>query len=191
MVVFASMAVRRTPEGVATLRDFVNTLDREEEKDEVGTPATLASWLVDRGLLPAAESELSEGDHARAIELREALRRMALANNGEAPSPGATATVERHAGEARLEARFPADGGWRLEPGAGGIAGSLGRLIAIMVEAMADGTWSRVKACSAGSCQWLFYDTSKNRSGHWCSMRVCGNRAKARQFRARRRAVAG
>ena len=171
------------------MRDFVNTLDREDEKDKVGTPAMLASWLVDRGLLPAAESGLSESDHARAIELREALRRMALANNGEPPSPGATATVERHAGEARLEARFPAAGGWRLEPRAGGIAGSLGRLIAIMVEAMADGTWSRLKACSAGSCQWLFYDTSKNRSGHWCSMRVCGNRAKARQFRARRRAV--
>jgi predicted RNA-binding Zn ribbon-like protein len=67
------------------------------------------------------------------------------------------------------------------------MAGSLGRLIAIMVEAMADGTWSRLKACSAETCQWLFYDTSKNRSGHWCSMRVCGNRAKARQFRARRR----
>jgi predicted RNA-binding Zn ribbon-like protein len=35
---------------------------------------------------------------------------------------------------------------------------------------------------------WAFYDRSKNRSGHWCSMRVCGNRAKARQFRERRRA---
>ena len=59
----------------------------------------------------------------------------------------------------------------------------------LLVEAMADGTWSRLKACSADSCQWVFYDTSKNRSGHWCSMRVCGNRAKARQFRARRREV--
>jgi predicted RNA-binding Zn ribbon-like protein len=114
---------------------------------------------------------------------------MALANNGEPASAAATSTVERQARESRLEARFPADGGWRLEPRAPGLAGSLGRLIAILVEAMADGSWSRIKACSADNCQWVFYDTSKNRSGHWCSMRVCGNREKARQFRARRREV--
>jgi len=183
------MAVRRTPSGLKTLQDFVNTLDREEEKDEVATPDALAGWLVDRGLLPNTDRELGEADHLRAMELREALRRMALANNGEPASATATATVERQAREALLEARFPEEGGWRLEPRAGGIAGSLGRLIAILVEAMADGTWSRLKACSADTCQWAFYDGSKNRSGHWCSMRVCGNRAKARQFRARRRAT--
>src|SRR5207237_5216589 len=181
------MAASRTPDGLETLQDFVNTLDREEEKDVVATASALAGWLVDRGLLPVEERGLSEADHARAIELREALRRMALANNGEPPSAAASATVERMAREARLEARFPSEGGWRLEPRATGVAGSLGRLIAILVEAMASDAWSRVKACSADTCQWVFYDTSKNRSGHWCSMRVCGNRAKARQVRARRR----
>jgi predicted RNA-binding Zn ribbon-like protein len=190
VVIFGRIGVRRTPEGLETLQHFVNTLDREDEKDEVATPDALARWLVDRGLLPAAEGVLTETDHARALELREALRRMALTNNGEPPSAAATAAVERQAREALLEARFPAEGGWHLEPRAGGMAGSLGRLVAILVEAMADGTWSRLKACSADTCQWVFYDTSKNRSGHWCSMRVCGNRAKARQFRARRRTVA-
>jgi predicted RNA-binding Zn ribbon-like protein len=184
------MAVRRTPEGLETLRDFVNTLDREEGTDEVATPSALAAWLVDRGLLPVSESALSEADHARAMELREALRRMALANNGEPPSAAAAAIVERHAREALLEARFPPEGGWRFEPRASGMAGSLGRVVAILVEAMAAGDWSRLKACSADNCQWLFYDASKNHSGHWCSMRVCGNRAKARQFRARRRETA-
>jgi predicted RNA-binding Zn ribbon-like protein len=183
------MAGSRTPEGLETLQDFVNTLDREEEKDDVATPGALAVWLVERELLPVIESEVSDDDHVRAVELREALRRMALANNGEPPSAAATATVERQARESRLELRFPPEGGWHLEPGAVGLAGALGRLIAILMEAMADGTWTRFKACSAHTCQWVFYDTSKNRSGHWCSMRVCGNRAKARQFRARRREV--
>ena len=182
------MATRTTPAGLETLRDFVNTLDREDVTDDVATPEALAAWLVDHGLLPASESDLSAGDHARAIELREALRRMALANNGEQPSPEAAAIVERHAREALLEARFPAEGGWRLEPRASGMAGSLGRVVAVLVEAMAAGTWSRLKACSAETCQWLFYDASKNHSGHWCSMKVCGNRSKAREFRARRRA---
>jgi predicted RNA-binding Zn ribbon-like protein len=53
---------------------------------------------------------------------------------------------------------------------------------------MADDTWNRLKACRLDNCQWAFYDTSKNRSRTWCSMKVCGNRAKARAYRERQRA---
>ncbi len=41
--------------------------------------------------------------------------------------------------------------------------------------------------CSSDTCQWAFYDRSKNRSGRWCSMQVCGNRTKTRAYRARQR----
>jgi predicted RNA-binding Zn ribbon-like protein len=34
-----------------------------------------------------------------------------------------------------------------------------------------------LKEC--GVCGWLFYDTSRNHSRRWCTMRICGNRAKA------------
>jgi predicted RNA-binding Zn ribbon-like protein len=54
---------------------------------------------------------------------------------------------------------------------------------------MAGETWDRLKACRLDDCQWVFYDHSKNRSRTWCSMRVCGNRAKARAYRERRRSV--
>jgi predicted RNA-binding Zn ribbon-like protein len=46
---------------------------------------------------------------------------------------------------------------------------------------------ARVKECANDSCRWLFLDRSKNRSRRWCLMRDCGNQAKARRFRARRR----
>lgn len=49
-------------------------------------------------------------------------------------------------------------------------------------------TWPRLKACREDTCRWAFYDHSKNRSGHWCSMEVCGARHKARQYRARHKA---
>jgi predicted RNA-binding Zn ribbon-like protein len=39
----------------------------------------------------------------------------------------------------------------------------------------------RVHICEDESCDWLFLDTSKNRSRRWCNMRTCGNRAKARR----------
>ncbi|MEO8517650.1 MAG: CGNR zinc finger domain-containing protein [Dermatophilaceae bacterium] len=40
--------------------------------------------------------------------------------------------------------------------------------------------------CPADGCRWGFNDTSRNRSRQWCSMEVCGNRAKARAHRGRR-----
>jgi predicted RNA-binding Zn ribbon-like protein len=33
----------------------------------------------------------------------------------------------------------------------------------------------------AGGCGWLFVDESRNGSRRWCSMKDCGNRAKARR----------
>jgi predicted RNA-binding Zn ribbon-like protein len=39
----------------------------------------------------------------------------------------------------------------------------------------------KVRQCGAGDCEWLFLDTSKNRSRQWCSMQSCGNREKARR----------
>jgi predicted RNA-binding Zn ribbon-like protein len=81
--------------------------------------------------------------------------------------------------------RFDADGSAVLEPQAGGAAGALGRLLVIVQTAIAAGTWQRLKACREHSCEWAFYDHTKNRSGAWCTMDVCGNRAKARAYRER------
>lgn len=44
---------------------------------------------------------------------------------------------------------------------------------------------ARIKTCAAPDCGWKFMDQSKNRSRRWCDMAVCGNLAKARQYRAR------
>jgi len=43
----------------------------------------------------------------------------------------------------------------------------------------------RIGQCTAADCDWLFLDTSKNRSRRWCSMRRCGNRAKVRRYHQR------
>ena len=43
----------------------------------------------------------------------------------------------------------------------------------------------RLKACRQETCGWVFYDGSRNRSSSWCSMRVCGGRAKASSYRRR------
>ncbi len=46
----------------------------------------------------------------------------------------------------------------------------------------------RVRACEAETCEWLFLDTSRNRSRRWCDMKQCGNRSKVRRFYQRHHA---
>jgi predicted RNA-binding Zn ribbon-like protein len=41
-----------------------------------------------------------------------------------------------------------------------------------------------IRACADPGCRWLFLDTSKNHSRRWCDMKICGNRMKARRFKA-------
>lgn len=40
----------------------------------------------------------------------------------------------------------------------------------------------RVRMCESDTCQWVFFDHSRNRSRRWCDMATCGNRNKARRF---------
>jgi predicted RNA-binding Zn ribbon-like protein len=56
------------------------------------------------------------------------------------------------------------------------------------VDLLVSGDPARIKDCPTGGegCGWLFYDTSKNNSRRWCSMRGCGVPAKQRR-RAERR----
>jgi predicted RNA-binding Zn ribbon-like protein len=73
-----------------------------------------------------------------------------------------------------------------LKPMRRNVDGALADLVGIVYTAMADGTWSRLKACRRDVCHWLFYDRSRNRSAVWCQMAVCGNRTKTKAYRARR-----
>ena len=45
--------------------------------------------------------------------------------------------------------------------------------------------YSAVRKCENPECILYFYDTSKNHTRRWCSMSLCGNRAKVAAFRDR------
>lgn len=172
------------PGELELVRRFANTRDVEEGTDELSEPAALRCWLRREGL-PGGDRRVDEAGLARVIEAREAIRSLALANGGEPADPAARATLNRAASRAPLRLRFE-DGGATLEPEASGADAAIARLLSIVYAAMADGTWSRLKACRNDACEWLFYDRSRNRSGHWCTMGACGNVMKARSYRRRR-----
>jgi len=174
------------PGRLALVQDFVNTADLMEGSDEIADPQGLSGWLSGRELLDPAAA-VAQADVEHALALRGALRRLLQANNGARVYPLDLATLNRAALESSLRPRYQADGGVRLEPDAGGVAGALGRLLGIATAAIADGSWSRLKACADHGCAWAFWDQTKNHSGHWCRMGSCGNRNKARRYRERQR----
>lgn len=178
------------PGRLEVVRSFVNTRDIEQGTDRLRDGAGLADWIRERGLIAADEAcAPTEEQRLRAVGVREAFRALLLANNdGRTADAGAVATLNDAAERARLHMRISADGRARLETRARGLDGALGRLLLIAYEAMERGDWSRLKACRNDTCQWGFYDHSKNRSKTWCLMEVCGSQVKSRAYRARRRA---
>jgi predicted RNA-binding Zn ribbon-like protein len=175
------------PGALETVRSFVNTLDIDDGIELLGSPDELAAWLAGEDLAGADAVRATQADLRRAVALREALRAHLLAHHDQPLAPGAAATLDAAARRARLTVRFTGTDETALEPAAGGVDGALGRLLAIVARAIEDGSWQRLKVCPADTCQWAFYDASRNRSAVWCDMRVCGNRAKVRGFRERTR----
>jgi predicted RNA-binding Zn ribbon-like protein len=169
------------------LQDFVNSIDVEGGQDDLGTPERLHHWLMDRSLTLPTDA-VAEADLRRTIEIREGLRALGLANNGEPLDRNKVAALNRAADGIPLVIGMHADD-WSLRPAAPGVDGFLGAILATAARSMSDGSWSRMKACRNDACHWLFYDHSRNRSGTWCTMAICGSRMKSRAYRSRRRAA--
>jgi predicted RNA-binding Zn ribbon-like protein len=174
---------RPAPGPLALVQAFVNTNDIEGGSDRLAQLEEAHAWLRERALLEKRET-LDEAERVWLLEVREAIRALALANNGRRLDDRAV-TVLDDAARRTLTIEF-GKSGTPLRPTGDGAARAVGSLLAIVAEAMREGTWARMKACRYDGCRWLFYDHSRNRVSSWCSMTICGNRAKTRAYRRRR-----
>lgn len=194
------------PGELEVVRQFVNTLDIERGTDDLDSPGALIGWLAESG--PGgpgpdahADAAVTEADLRLAVSLREALRAVLSRHVTARTEPDAAAgqasaaeaAVELRKAAASLRIRFEVgdEGRVAAAPDDCGVSADLARILLIAAEAATTGTWSRLKACGAGDCQWAFYDRSPTRTGCWCSMRVCGSRAKSRAYRRRAAGNAG
>jgi predicted RNA-binding Zn ribbon-like protein len=169
-----------------TLRAFVNTYD-PDVGDLVASPEALQTWLVEHSLL--AEGQPVDGaGHRRALRLREAVRRLGMANHDGVPDPAAAEEADALARGCGLVVRLGEQGVASLEAAGRGIDAALARLLAILYTATVNGTWARFKVCRNENCRWAFYDRSKNRSGRFCGT-ACGNAVNARAYRRRKAAA--
>lgn len=175
------------PAHVELLREFANTLDAEDGSDELTSPSALDGWLRRADLLgPRRRS--TQADLRTALDLRAGLReQMTGHHSGLEPADPDLGRLAQ-----QLPVRLTFDqGGPRLAPHGSGVDAALSGLLVAVADAVADGSWPRLKLCPAEDCRWAFFDTSKNRSRTWCAMGVCGNRAKTRAYRSRHREGTG
>jgi predicted RNA-binding Zn ribbon-like protein len=169
------------PGALDLLRVFVNTLDYPDGADQLGTPQQAAEWCRRHGL-PLVTNQR---DTERLRAFREALRELLFANNGAADAAEAWEWMRPFLASARFAlalgpAYFPA-----LEPAGSAAGRTISALLAIVYEAVGNGTFARLRACRKSTCRFAYYDRSKNGSRAWCSMAVCGNREKAQRRRSR------
>jgi predicted RNA-binding Zn ribbon-like protein len=180
---------RPAPGSLALVQAFVNTfwdLDRDGA-DRLGDPSALAAWLSSRGLLEPG-SRLSEADLRQALDVREGLRALLLANNGAAPDRAKIEQLNRALRAPTLSVKLSVSSPPEFVSRRRNLDGALALIATAVAVAQTDGSWSRLKACRGDHCGWAFYDHSRNQVSSWCSMSVCGGRAKSRDYRRRRRA---
>ncbi len=160
------------PGNLRLVQAFINSnydLVENHGAELLDSPEALTRWLERRGL---KATTASADDLERALEIREALRALLIAKHD-----GDYATLEQTI-EVKLKLTATTA---TFEPA----NDALDLILAQAAAAQLDGSWARLKACR--ECAWAFYDRSRNGAGNWCSMNVCGGRAKQRAHYRRTR----
>jgi predicted RNA-binding Zn ribbon-like protein len=171
------------------------------QREYLTSPRALVIWCREAHLLdpePAARLEeraAADPDGAdavlrRVLALREALYPLALGRH----DPQAWSLLAREAEEARAAdrlvplapGRVPTGGRALWQPAdRPGLGPALSAVAAAAADLLTSPAGTSVAACPGERCGWVFTDPRRRR--RWCSMAVCGNRAKARRFAQRRR----
>ncbi|WNZ06266.1 CGNR zinc finger domain-containing protein [Streptomyces sp. 11x1] len=164
---------------------FTNTVDLESGDDDVATTDALARWLTGRRLAEPS-LRLTADDHRGFLDLRAGIRE--ALDTDDPVAPHRLAVADAALSQVPLLVRL-SDPRAPLVPAPGGPPArtALARLAAAWAEVVFTGEVHRLKRCAEHTCGWVFWDSSKNHSRRWCSMRVCGNRTKSRRYAARQR----
>ncbi|MCD2441611.1 CGNR zinc finger domain-containing protein [Agromyces sp. SYSU K20354] len=156
--------------------------------DQLHTPDDLSAWLRERFPVPIGVARTR--DLFDAISLRDAVGRMALrASRGEAPSPADIDVVNLYAATPDVPPSIV--GGTRqVGRSVHTVPQSLSTIARDAVDLFDPANAGRIRACSGEDCGMVYLDTSRAATRRWCSMQRCGNRAKVRAHRARKRPAA-
>lgn len=177
------------PEPLAIVQAFINThfdLVDDWGAEVFGTPDALRRWFGQRAILSQSDRPFTQAELESALAVREGLRVLAAGSHDLRNGTDARRALNVAAGRIPLRLQF-ADLDVRLAPAGDDAFGlAIGTVLSVAFSAMLDRSWRRLKVCPGEHCGWVFYDHSRNQSGRWCSMSVCGGRAKAKAHYRRR-----
>jgi predicted RNA-binding Zn ribbon-like protein len=180
------------PGHLGLVQRFINTWNQEfpVEQDRLGTMRAASSWLRENGLAPdiGLAGAVPRSVLAELREVREALRSLAAANVTGSCDPSALHLINSVAAATPMILTIDDDRRTHLQSDSQGMCRVVATLLAIVHDAQVAGDWKRLKGCR--QCGYAFFDYSKNRSAIWCSMSICGNRAKNRAHYQRQRSHA-
>jgi len=135
--------------------------------------------------VPAA-ARLTGAEQRGLVEVRESSRSVLAVHTDRGHDPEAASRMSMALMSCRLAIAIDAAGGVRLESaGHDPFGQAVGQVALAIAEAGVTGTWPRLKSCPGHLCGWAFYDRSPSGRSRWCSMQLCGARAKMRAYRDR------
>ena len=180
--------------------DFANTAEwhlSDHPTERLTSYAELIAWVRSINLLPdriaqqllrAADQHPIEAARVldRAVALREAIYHIFVAvAGGRFPAADDQATLNAELSRSMSKSRLvwnKANFDWGRQGEDGDLDQVLWWVLRSATNLLTSEDVKRVGVCADDrGCGWLFYDTSRNRTRQWCSMRGCGNRAKARR----------
>ncbi|EIV90832.1 ABATE domain-containing protein [Frankia sp. QA3] len=168
---------------VATVRDWPG-----RHVELLATPAELTGWFEEQGL-PAAAGGLTEPDLLAARALRGAVNETTRGLIVSRPPTPEDIRLINTAGRRPTPVFLLGPGGRTRtpvpEPDA---AAALSVIARDAINLLAGPDLSRVRTCDSDGCATLFLDRSPSGRRRWCSMRRCGGRAAAANYRRRRAA---
>jgi predicted RNA-binding Zn ribbon-like protein len=168
--------------------DFCNTFDHlhiPPRYDFLKDYSTVVDWGKAAGILSKRTASIPVARHrslAELMEVRSLIYRILWPiSRGESPVESDLVSFNIRMQKVSSKLRLvPTKGQYNL---IGPADDPLERIVSETVRSAADllvsNSFDRIRRC--GGCGWLFFDTSRNHLRRWCSMDICGNRAKARR----------
>jgi predicted RNA-binding Zn ribbon-like protein len=168
-----------TPPRLAPLINLINAHAVGGAPDAFDSTASAAAYLAECGF-DASVVRVTPTGLRQLRSLRDAL--IAVIEHPDDRS--SWATLDAIASRAQLRVRFLAPGASELTSAASGVQAVVDQTIAILHNALADGSWSRVRLCALDLCHSAFYDATRSRTQRWHSYAMCGNRTNVAAYRA-------
>jgi len=186
--------------------DFVNTVDWRynitRKKETLKDFSALVSWSKQGGILEEKTTQVlfkkaleqpnkAEQVYEKTIELRELLYRIfsSMATTGQASNHDLS-IFNKYLADSMGKSccLIPSNNGfvWSFCSGTDSMDLFLDPIIKSAADLLVSPHLKRIKKCADDACGWLFMDMSRNNSRRWCSMKNCGNRAKAHRHYLRK-----